>query len=99
MTVNGHADKGDEWESDAESVRHRGQRRKFPGGPPPATRWSPRQCLTGLRPSPTRQCRWLVEVIGKAPAGDETVSRCARSWTACSGWWPFAGRVVRPEPS
>ena len=37
---------------------------------------------------------WVSE---RAPADDETVSRCARSWTACSGWVALAGRVVRPE--
>ena len=43
------------------------------------------QQLTGLRPSPDEAC-WLLAGVGeRAPAGDETVQRCARSWTARSG--------------
>jgi len=37
-------------------------------------------------------------VSERAPAGDETVQRCARSWTARSGWVALCGPVVWPEP-
>jgi len=40
----------------------------------------------GASPQPDEACQWLAEVRERAPAGDETVSRCARSWTAWSGW-------------